>query len=232
MLTKIFRDYQHAHPHLVLSNLACVLFLILLILSCLFFIDAPLYAFLKSTNMAENLGISMLDRGLPWIFSEKSLYLIVTTCGVLVLAHGFRLYNSRGFLLLGYLALTAYFVVSAKNFLKFIFGRCVPKTCQLLFSGEWCTSAQFHLWHGGGAYGSFPSGHCVVLSFCLTWMSLFFPRLVSVFISLQIIVIVMLICSGYHYLGDCLAGVILGDLFGYLVCQGWAKHNRITITNY
>jgi membrane-associated phospholipid phosphatase len=111
---------------------------------------------------------------------------------------------------------------TAKDQLKFLFGRTWPET----WAGDNPSFIRdgvygFNFLHAGGAYQSFPSGHmaasCAVL--CVLWV--WYPRLKPLWTIAGIAVGAGLVGGNYHFLSDVIAGAFLGISGGWLVMSIW-----------
>jgi membrane-associated phospholipid phosphatase len=105
--------------------------------------------------------------------------------------------------------------------LSFAFGRYWPETWidnnpSLIRDGAY----GFHPFHGGSAYGSFPSGHAArtVAVAAVVWVAYPGWRWASVAASLA--VAVGLVGMDYHFVGDVIAGGFVGGIVGaYTACS-------------
>ena len=97
-----------------------------------------------------------------------------------------------------------------------VFGRYWPETWthdnpSLIGTGTY----GFHPFQRGDDIGSFPSGHaCRILSFAAVWM-IAMPRSRTVQIAVIILcapMLVSLVAMNYHFVGDVIAGSVLGAL--------------------
>lgn len=111
---------------------------------------------------------------------------------------------------------------ACKDQLKFLFGRTWPESWtgnnpSFIRDGVY----GFNIMHGGGAYGSFPSGHmataCAVLSVLWIW----YPRLRWLWTAAGLAVGAGLVGANYHFLSDVIAGAFLGVSAGWLVRSIW-----------
>jgi membrane-associated phospholipid phosphatase len=100
---------------------------------------------------------------------------------------------------------------SAKDVLKFAFGRPWPETW-VNNNPSWIDTHYFGFmpFHGGAGYASFPSGHTTrITSPCaILWRHA--PRLRLAWLALPALVAIGLIGCDYHFLSDCVAGALLG----------------------
>jgi membrane-associated phospholipid phosphatase len=111
---------------------------------------------------------------------------------------------------------------TAKDQLKFLFGRTWPETWtgnnpSFIRDGVY----GFNFLHGGGGYQSFPSGHmgaaCAVLS--VLWIC--YPQLKLLWLFGGLAVGAALVGGNYHFLSDVIAGAFLGISGGWLVWSIW-----------
>lgn len=110
--------------------------------------------------------------------------------------------QTRFFQLAGSAVPLAYFL---KWIFKYVFGRINTRA--------WLAnqvSADFHWFHGGGEYSSFPSGHMTVFSAFFAAIWFFYPRYRSISIGLGLVLAVALVATDYHFLSDVIAGAYLG----------------------
>ncbi len=69
-----------------------------------------------------------------------------------------------------------------------------------------------HWLHGRGQYTGFPSGHMAVFTALAVVTAKFYPRLRMACWGLLTLLAVALILTGYHFVGDVIAGAYLGFL--------------------
>jgi membrane-associated phospholipid phosphatase len=104
-----------------------------------------------------------------------------------------------------------------KNELKWVFGRTWPET--------WIDNNPsfihdrvygFNWFHGGGGYGSFPSGHMTVTCALISVLWICYPRLRPLYALIVLAVAVGLIGADFHFLSDVIAGSFVGVTTGWL----------------
>jgi len=115
---------------------------------------------------------------------------------------GSRDEKSRFFLLSGTAMPVAYV---AKQMLKYLFGRMNTRVWL-----ENPVDLSFHWFHGGGQYGSFPSGHMAVFGTLAGACWFFFPKYRAACLAVMITLGFAMVATDYHYLSDVIAGGYLG----------------------
>ena len=115
-------------------------------------------------------------------------------------------------------------IVSAalKNELKFMFGRTWPETWignnpSLIRDGVY----GFFFFHGGRGYESFPSGHTAAVCSAMSVLWLCYPRWRALYAVVVGLVVVGLLGSDFHFLGDIVAGGFVGASTGWLAALMW-----------
>jgi membrane-associated phospholipid phosphatase len=178
--------------------------------------------------MHRELGQPALLAQLPRI----SEWLVAGAAGVFVLLGlrglaGRPLSRPEAVILLCGLAI----IISAaiKNELKFVFGRTWPETWinnnpSLIRDGVY----GFYFLHGGRGYEAFPSGHTAAVCAAMAVLWLCYPRWRALYAVVVGLVVVGLIGSDFHFLGDIVAGAFVGASTGWLAVLMWqagaAKH--------
>lgn len=118
------------------------------------------------------------------------------------------------------LALAAALATSVvlKQLLKWVFGRTWPRT---LVAGtpSWIGSRAygFHPFHFGGGYASFPSGHAALFCSVLAVLWNAYPRWRWLWAVIGLALCVALVGMNFHFVGDVLAGALLGCLTGSIM---------------
>jgi membrane-associated phospholipid phosphatase len=125
-------------------------------------------------------------------------------------------------------------IVSAalKNELKFMFGRTWPETwtnnnLSLIRDGVY----GFFFFHGGRGYDAFPSGHTAAVCSAMSVLWLCYPRWRVVYAIVVGLVVVGLIGSDFHFLGDIVAGAFVGASTGWLAVLMWEAGGPTRITD-
>jgi membrane-associated phospholipid phosphatase len=96
--------------------------------------------------------------------------------------------------------------------LKYAFGRLWPETWLHPPNPSWINTHQygFRPFAGSQAYESFPSGHTtrVTAPFAVLWRKV--PRFRVLWVLPTLLIMVGLVASDFHFLGDCIAGAYVG----------------------
>ncbi|WP_221764496.1 phosphatase PAP2 family protein [Methyloradius palustris] len=100
-----------------------------------------------------------------------------------------------------------------KILLKWIFGR-VDTRVWLAYPNH---HYDFHWFAGIGSFQGFPSGHMLVFTPLLMALWQFYPRYRFYYVLLGVILSLGLIATEYHFLGDVLAGALIGAVLYKLV---------------
>jgi membrane-associated phospholipid phosphatase len=164
-----------------------------------------------------------------------SEYLFVAAVFIFVLGGLRSLVTARwtkwqGTLLLCAISLTA--AESVKDELKFVFGRTWPETWvnnnpSLIGNGTY----GFNPFHGGAAYGSFPSGHTTAVCAVVAVLWLAYPRLRPLWALPVLAVVVGLIGADYHFVSDIIAGGFLGASTGWVSVVLWDEAKMPSLRN-
>jgi membrane-associated phospholipid phosphatase len=125
------------------------------------------------------------------------------------------------------LAISANLVVTnlLKQLLKWSFGRYWPETWHynnpsLIGNGAY----GFQPFHHGAAYESFPSGHAAVIFSALSILWLSYPRWRWLYAIIGGALCVALVGMNYHFVGDVIAGVMLGSTTGICMTHLFRLH--------
>ncbi|MCG9728883.1 phosphatase PAP2 family protein [Shewanella sp. Isolate13] len=185
---------------LYLTAISCTIFSVL-------FLDRPI-----STWLHHNVDVSVIFKPL----SQMPL-LFESLAAIIILACFYPAWRNK----LGSMALTLVLTLIiasiARVGAKFVFGRTWPETWIHTETGSnlsWIHNGVegFHPFAIGAAYNSFPSGHAL---FTFALISVFwwrFPKLYPVWLLAMLGAIAGQLGQNYHFLGDLLAGAILGVL--------------------
>jgi membrane-associated phospholipid phosphatase len=104
-----------------------------------------------------------------------------------------------------------------KNGFKWFFGRPWPETWRNNNSSYIGNQDYvFHWFKGGGEFSSFPSGHTAATVAVLSVLWICYPRFRALYVVIAFAVIVGLIGSNFHFLGDTIAGAFLGASVGWI----------------
>lgn len=103
------------------------------------------------------------------------------------------------------LAMTISFFI--KTQLQFLFGRKAP--CFEIYSSHYIPHPMFYgfQWF---TEGSFPSGHMLIFTSLLLWVTFYYPKTSRFCYTLLTILALLLIVDNYHYLSDVIVGGYIG----------------------
>lgn len=118
-----------------------------------------------------------------------------------------------------YLFLWLLIILRIKTELKYLFSRCVPIMCYKPVTQNAIDKYGFSWFNLNEGFASFPSGHCILASFCLVWASILVPRLQNFFLISYVIGVTILVVLNYHFISDCLAGTLVGIMC--CICSAW-----------
>lgn len=110
--------------------------------------------------------------------------------------------------------------------LKFVFGRTETR---IWLSG--CSSDNFHWFHWGAGYQSFPSGHMMVFCALFAALWIYYSRYRPVYAGFILLLAAALVLTDYHYLSDVIAGGYLGIFTTYLTKIFFQKKGTRQIIN-
>ncbi len=134
-------------------------------------------------------------------------------------------------LFIGYQIVIFTLVVFVKSALKIFFARCSPEFC-FYPEDNWAIYFFGFSWlRFKSGFLSFPSGHCLILSYGLIWgLSIVQAnKFKYLIISVFLLVFLCLVSFSYHFLGDCLIGTCIGLSFGLLGIAVWNHLIKINL---
>lgn len=172
-------------------------------------IDRPL-AFFIHDHIAHKYVFDLLQR-IPEILPALAAITFVL-CAIDVLI-GQRRSAPETVALMASVSFAAATLVNTQ--LKFIFGRTWPETWigSPSFIGDGAYG--FNLFHGGGGFASFPSGHAVATCSVAVVLWHCWPRLRPVYALAIAVVFAGLLGANYHFLSDIIAGAFIGAFAGW-----------------
>ncbi len=194
---------------LLVRSTVALLICAALVAVCYFFIDRPVAFFVYDHEINHHAFLKWMTY--TPIYLER-LAVLVIILAVVRLARGpLKRCETTLFAMAVNLAVT----LMLKNFLKFAFGRYWPDTWifdnpSLIQDGAY----GFHPFHGGMAYGDFPSGHTARIFALMSVLWIVYPRWRPVCVLLCGSVMVGLVGMNYHFVGDVVAGAFLGSITG------------------
>ena len=105
-----------------------------------------------------------------------------------------------------------------KDVLKWAFGRPSPETwsaSNVSQIGE--HEYQFHWFHGAEPFNSFPSGHMTAVVALISVLWICYPQFRAIYVGTVALVATALVASNVHFVGDVIAGGLLGASIGFLM---------------
>jgi membrane-associated phospholipid phosphatase len=190
----------------IFSFISCISLVIL----SYFFIDKPLAIWLYKHELQHDHVYQWLTY-IPNIFVYISFIILICVLPTSKLSQ----LNRKFLKVIFAISISTYISLVLTKFLKFVFGRVGP---EYWISNTFDQNAYgFSLFHGGSKiFQDFPSGHSAVGFVVITIMWLVYPKLRWFSVLLGITIIISLLCTASHFLGDCIAGAFLGALLGVL----------------
>lgn len=194
---------------LLTKTAIAMLLSIVLVVICYFFVDRPVAWFVHDHG-------ACLHGLLQWppLISDWLKACAVPAIGLVVLWWAWK---PGGRFQTVLLAISANLIATTvlKTLLKWACSRCWPETWihgnpSLIRNGVY----GFYPFHGGPAYGAFPSGHAAVICCVLSILWLSYPRLRWLYATVGGCVCIALIGMNYHFVSDVIAGAMLGSITG------------------
>ena len=193
------------------KSLLLIIFGILLIFFCYFFVDKHVVWFLYEHNSRQYTIMRF--------FSDDSVSFLNISIFVFYIYYFIKLLYKKvsvtdtKFLLVANAVLIGQFI---KEILKGIFGRYWTETFRNhnpslvrdnLYGFNW--------FKFNGDYASFPSGHATfIFSFSVS-MWILFPKYRWIWLLLAFLVVATQLLQYFHFVSDLIAGAILGSIIGY-----------------
>jgi membrane-associated phospholipid phosphatase len=200
--------------HLILALLAGSVLVVL----CYFFVDRPLAQFIHNHRFYSN----------EFLFWPQFLSIRLTYCAIAGMAGvvAWWIWRPGGYVQRLLLAISANLVVTEiiKNVLKGMFGRTWPETWMennnpsLIANGVY----GFHPFQFDKTYGAFPSGHAAAAFAVVSILWIGLPRWRWLYAAAAGIVCLALVGLNFHYVGDVIAGAMLGSTTGFVATRIFA----------
>jgi len=156
---------------------------------------------------------------------------VILVSSVLFILLGLSKLAKRRWTRLEHVALTSSISVlvgeTIKEALKWVFGRASPDVWLMRNSSPLgFREYQFHWFHGIGPFNSFPSGHMTTAAALIAvfWMS--YPRFRPLYIAWCGIAAAGLVAFNFHFLGDVIAGTMLGTTVGLLITHSFPEQHN------
>ncbi|MGA2031056.1 MAG: phosphatase PAP2 family protein [Thermoguttaceae bacterium] len=180
-----------------------------LVICCYYFVDRPVAWFFHQHSSPEHRFWFWAPRLSNWLKggAAPALMLVLLWC----------LWRPGGRMQTVLLALSASLVVTTglKIVLKWTCGRYWPEPWHEGYPSLISNGAYgFHPFQRGAAYGAFPSGHASLVCCCLSVLWLAYPRGRWFYALACALVCALLVAMNYHFVGDVVAGVLLGTITG------------------
>jgi membrane-associated phospholipid phosphatase len=205
---------------LLARSLVAIIRCALLVVVCYFFVDRPVALFVHDHEIAKFEEFRWLTEPPPMVQLWAPLVLVL-----LAIRRGFgpwRVWQQTLFIACVSLIVADQFRESLGD----MCGRYWPETWHndnpsLIGTGAY----GFHPFEVGDDTGSFPSGHSarIVGFFSVFWLAM--PRGRWLYAVLALPMLVALVAMNYHFVGDVVAGSVLGALVGM-----WAT--RLSLTGF
>lgn len=186
-----------------------MLFCAALVVLCYFFVDRPVAYFVHEHRFAEFSILKWLTYPPPILQAWTPVVLVAIM--VRRVFGPFRRWERA-------LMAACVGMVLADQFretMAYVFGRYWPETWinhnpSLIQDGRY----GFHPFHGGSAYGSFPSGHAarMLAVAAIVWIA--YPRWQWACVLVAVAVAAGLLGMNYHFAGDVIAGAFVGGIVG------------------
>ncbi len=208
---------------LFLKSLAATACGALLVVGCYFYVDRPVAFFVHDHQFARH-------EWLRWLTLPEPIFQLWSPALMVVVAAWNAINSPRPWrrALLA-LAIAVVLADQFKESLRIPFSRLWPDTWihdnpSLIRDGAY----GFFPFHGGEGYASFPSGHTARAFAAVAVLWLAYPRGRWVWVLGGIAMGVSLVGMNYHFVGDVIAGGVIGSVVGAYVAVGCGA-NRSTV---
>lgn len=186
------------------------------VLACIAWIDAPLARWVQDAGLPAHRLLQQLTDLPPALAAAAALVLLLSP-----LRLAMRRAPSRAERVLLAMSISLALASLLKEVLKVVFGRAWPQTwiggnLSLLHDGYYA----FRWFQFGHGYQSFPSGHASLSFAAMSVLWLACPRLRWLAALACALPLLGLLGMDYHFLGDLLAGALLGSACGLYVWRG------------
>jgi membrane-associated phospholipid phosphatase len=190
-----------------------LLLFVLLVLCSYFFLDTRTALFVNRIWMSHA-RLAVFSANIPdFLFPIVCLITAIAWTAYFYLTHkGIYDIHTRFFQLI---AITIPITFVLKASLKHVVGR-IDTRFWLRHPGF----KEFHWFHGGGNYTSFPSGHMAVFMALVIALWMFYPRYQTAYFGFLSVLALALIITNYHFISDVVAGAYLGFLVNYFAHHG------------
>ncbi len=209
MTKSLASDQVEPFNRLLRQSILAILVCVALVVVCYYFVDRPVAYFVHNHEIAKVEEFRWLTEPPPLVQSWSPLVLIG-----LAVRRAFGPWRRWQHVL--FLACVSLIVADQfRESLGDLCGRYWPETWRdnnpsLIGTGAY----GFHPFQVGDDIGSFPSGHATRISAfaAVFWLTL--PRGRWLYAILAVPMLVALVAMDYHFVGDVIAGAILGSIVG------------------
>ena len=175
-------------------------------------------------NIAEFMHHYSEPNLLFYSFSKIPLLLEILAAGIVLVSFHQR-YQLRLVHIRKLIILVAVIASGVRVGAKVVFGRTWPETWTN-DNLSWITHGveSFHPFSLSNSFHSFPSGHALLTFAFASLFWHFAPKYKLVWLFSMVAVMIGQVGQNYHYLGDVLAGALIGTLLSHLIINGYARY--------
>lgn len=203
-------DEPIASPATIRAWSAATAAVVAAVLLSYFFVDRAVARFVFDHLHAQQRLFRQLTHVSEWI---QALSVVIVLWSVVVVARRKAIGPVLEPLLRASAAMCV--TVTAKDHLKYVFGRTWPETWvnnNPSFIGN--GTFGFFPFHGGPGWASFPSGHTATVAVFAATLWVLWPRWRPVYALAVLLVVIGLVGADYHWISDIIAGGGLGAAVG------------------
>lgn len=201
-------------PVLLRNGIFALIIGVVLVLLAYGYIDKPV-AYWMYQNHIVDYSILKIFSFIPVVFllGAALIYIIF----LVRFSYGLTRYFDNAMLAMANSIAIASFI---KDLLKICFGRYWPKTwiCHNLSLIQ-NNVYGFKFFHAGFANEAFPSGHTTVIAAAMASLWLLYPKYRWLYFILAALVIIGIVGTDYHFVGDVVGGAFVGALTAYYVVK-------------
>lgn len=195
---------------------------VVLVIFSYFFLDRPLAIWFYEHNFQK------VD-AFQWLVYLPNLFVLISFTLVLFafLFFSFKQLSKKFLKIIFAIGVSLYASLVLIKVLKIFFGRMGP---QIWISHHFANTAYGFHWFRGlhKSLQDFPSGHSAAAFAVVSVLWIGYPKIRWLVLFVGSVILISLISTNNHYLGDCLAGAYLGALIGVLACYFFELHNAVS----